>query len=52
MNMIISKYWDMRYCLRQYCMTQDKFEFYWQIGVENEADYFIKYHATVYHRNK
>ena len=28
-----------------------KIEIYWQRGVDNEAYYFTKYHATVYHRN-
>ena len=32
-------------------MTQEKFEIYWQIVVDNELDYFKRHYATVYHRN-
>ena len=46
-----SKYWIMRYYWIQNCTTQEQFEFYWQRGLDNEAVYFTKKHATVYHRN-
>ena len=34
-----SKYWDMSYYWLQDLMTQEQFEIYWQIGVDNEAEY-------------
>ena len=41
----------MHYYLLRDCTTQEKFGVYWKIGADNEADYFTKHHATVYHRN-
>ena len=47
-----SKAWDMNlYWLRDR-MTQEQFKFYWDRGVNNDADYFTKHHATVDHRAK
>ena len=50
-HMKISKSWDMHYYWLQDHMTKEKFETYWQRGVDYEADYFTKHHAVVYLRN-
>ena len=33
-------------------MTQQQFNIFWDKGVNNDADYYTKHHATVEHRAK
>ena len=47
-----SKSWDMRYYWLRDRKTQQQFLFFWDKGVNNEADYFTKHHPTKYHRHK
>ena len=40
----------MRYYWLRDCMTQLQFNFFWDKGTNNNADYHTKHHATKYHR--
>ena len=45
-----SKAWDMRYHWLRDRQTQQQFQIYWEKGINNDADYFTKHHATSHHR--
>ena len=45
-----SKSWDMRYHWLRDRLSQRQFNFFWQPGKHNHADYFTKHHPTVHHR--
>ena len=45
-----SKAWDMRYYWLRDRQTQHQFNIFWEKGVNNDADYFTKHHATAHHR--
>ena len=44
-----SKAWDMRYYWLRDRQTQHQFNIFWEKGVNNDADYFTKHHATAHH---
>ena len=45
-----SKSWDMRYYWLRDRLAQLQFNFYWDKGSNNYADYHTKHHATKHHR--
>ena len=47
-----SKSWDMRYYWLRDRKTQQQFQFFWDKGANNEADYFTKHFPASYHRVK
>ena len=44
-----SKSWDMRYNWLRDRTLQQQFQFYWDKGVHNDADYHSKHHAAKHH---
>ena len=46
-----SKSWDMRYYWLRDKILQKEFNFFWERGTGNYADYFTKHHPTKYHRS-
>ena len=47
-----SKAWDMRYYWLRDRQTQQQFRIFWDKGVNNDADYYTKHHATLVHFEK
>jgi hypothetical protein len=45
-----SKSWDMRYYWLRDRENQGHFKVRWERGLDNDADYFTKHHATKHHR--
>ena len=45
-----SKSWDMRYYWLRDRLAQQQFNFYWDKGFNNYADYHTKHHAIQHHR--
>ena len=46
-----SKSWDMKYHWLRERMTKQQFNFFWDKGINNHADYFTKHHPTNHHRH-
>ena len=44
-----SKTWDMKWHWLRDMEVLDKLRLYWDIGTNNDADYFTKHHPTIYH---
>jgi len=44
-----SKSWDMRYYWLRERQTKNQFRFFWAKGIDNNADYTTKHHATKHH---
>ena len=45
-----SKSWDMRYYWLRDRQEQKQFDYYWDKGDNNEADYYTKHHTAKHHR--
>ena len=50
MKMKQSKTWDMHYYWLHERKTRKMFDFYWDKGTNNHADYFTKHHPPAHHK--
>ena len=44
-----SKTWDIKWRWLRYKEVLDKLRVYWDIGANNDADYFTKHHPPIHH---